>query len=125
MSVELKPCPFCGGGEIKVGQPFTHKFCVYCDNSEGGCGAEGGLRASREEAIAAWNTRHDHSPDAGKMGEDAARYRWIVRRPKSKSPSTANGASNESRSPQPTQTRSLTLRASKQPGRARGVSPKP
>jgi hypothetical protein len=73
---EIVNCPLCGGAATVGGLvPW-----VECQS----CGASGPQKTTEAEAIAAWNARHDHSPDAGKVGEDAARYRWIVRRPKSK-----------------------------------------
>lgn len=56
----LEPCPFCGGSEIDIGggeqgEDFTGCWSCLCAK----CLAEGPLWNcdTREEAIAAWNTR--------------------------------------------------------------------
>lgn len=74
MNVELKPCPFCGG-EARIDEGMRGYPCILC----GTCGASSDYASTDDvsEAITAWNTRHDHSPDAGKVGEDAARYRAL------------------------------------------------
>ena len=59
---EIRACPFCGKPEpvlrIIGGQDgFRDQYCFLCDYDEGGCGAEGGLRHSPEEALAVWNER--------------------------------------------------------------------
>jgi hypothetical protein len=97
---EFKPCPFCGSSAVQVGRPFTHRFNVYCNQAEGGCGAEAALCTTREAATTAWNTRHsagdaDRSAElttawmagvesvrdrAARDAEDAARYRWLKAR---------------------------------------------
>lgn len=59
MMVELKPCPFCGSSSIvmrhyrNAGGIGSDGFCAHCD----GCGAEGTVDLSEEEAAAFWNTR--------------------------------------------------------------------
>jgi hypothetical protein len=70
MSAELMHCPGCGSDELRViggpgtrGGPQHWAGCDHCRWRTWG--------NTEAEAIAAWNTRHDHSPDAGKMGEDA------------------------------------------------------
>ena len=59
----LLPCPFCGNENVEV---ITHydlnygsksEFLVHCFTLDGGCGACGGLRDSKYEAIEAWNRR--------------------------------------------------------------------
>jgi Lar family restriction alleviation protein len=65
---ELKPCPFCGSSAVQVGRPFTHRFNVYCNQAEGGCGAEAALCTTREAATTAWNTRHS-AGDADRSAE--------------------------------------------------------
>ena len=96
MSEEVKNCPFCGSSAVQVEQPLSHRFNVYCNQAEGGCGAEGALRSTREAAIAAWSKRADRDGDrsaelttawmagaesvrdqAERDAEDAARYRWL------------------------------------------------
>lgn len=56
MSVELKPCPFCGM-DAKIireadedGDRFYYVYCLGCDSATAGYG-------TREESIAAWNRR--------------------------------------------------------------------
>lgn len=50
--VELKPCPFCGSKDVTVYElyPSSYARCRVC-------GAEGSLRDSHDEAVAAWNRR--------------------------------------------------------------------
>ena len=69
MSEKLKPCPFCGKTD-PVGV-FTHSerntgwevderydyLSVCCAYDNGGCGAAGGYRETKEEAIEIWNKR--------------------------------------------------------------------
>lgn len=52
---ELRECPFCGGdGEFeKLALGALVIMCGDCQST----GPDGGTEA---EAIAAWNTRHDH-----------------------------------------------------------------
>lgn len=49
---ELKPCPFCGSKDVTVYElyPSSYARCRVC-------GAEGSLRDSHDEAVAAWNRR--------------------------------------------------------------------
>ncbi|GBR60811.1 hypothetical protein AA18889_2479 [Acetobacter senegalensis DSM 18889] len=51
MSEELKSCPFCGGRDLKIQEPY-YAF-VHCDE----CGTEGPFRDTEAEAIEKWNTR--------------------------------------------------------------------
>ena len=64
--IELAPCPFCGrenpallsAEEIDKkyeDEPTTYTVCCEMDN--GGCGACGGYRDTKEEAVEAWNKR--------------------------------------------------------------------
>lgn len=55
---ELKPCPFCGDEPAlsKSQAPFRAEYMVICAR---GCGACNGWKDTAEEAITAWNTRHD------------------------------------------------------------------
>ena len=64
---KLKKCPFCGNKNIFVGRDWeiagldegdgTGYFAAVCDYLNGGCGAAGGYRKTKEEAIATWNKR--------------------------------------------------------------------
>ena len=57
-------CPFCGN-EPECVEEYIHLglhdggwvWVVRCNHLKGGCGAKGGTRISREEAIEAWNKR--------------------------------------------------------------------
>ena len=65
---KLKPCPFCGNRvaveeNINFGEP--NDFIVYCNPSNGGCGAKTRLCESEEEAIEAWNRRVNDEPIDG------------------------------------------------------------
>lgn len=66
----LKPCPFCGGTKIVIDGCKGLEECklfeecddeefyaVVCDFTQGGCGASGGYRETKEQAITAWNKR--------------------------------------------------------------------
>ena len=73
MSNTLLPCPFCGGTPIL--ELFNDGFFDYarircCRVMFDWCGDETG-----EKAIAAWNRRADHLPDATKMVSNADRIR--------------------------------------------------
>lgn len=73
----LLPCPHCGAtsdGSVRVGTAGedheeccelqagqVESFAVCCDFNAGGCGAGGGYRLSRDEAIEAWNNRESRS----------------------------------------------------------------
>ncbi len=51
---ELKPCPFCNWpAELVAGS--DEPYWVQCTD----CGAQGAPEGTTEEAIKAWNTRHD------------------------------------------------------------------
>ena len=64
---ELKKCPFCGNTNIFVGMDWELKgrdesdgtgfYAVVCNYLNGGCGACGGYRKTKDEAIIAWNKR--------------------------------------------------------------------
>jgi len=72
---ELKPCPFCGSTlapmvldenqglyieckDCDYGVSSNPYYQVVCRaNTPFGCGASGGLRPNKEEAIEAWNER--------------------------------------------------------------------
>lgn len=79
MSVELKPCPFCGGDEVTIGsfgsscvEPQHYVSCEECDGATVNHVSEG-------EAIAAWNRRAASEPitDAANDAQDAKRYRFL------------------------------------------------
>lgn len=52
MSIELKPCPFCGSDSITNHDTFIG-YSVGCDK----CGAVAAHCATKAESISAWNTR--------------------------------------------------------------------
>ena len=59
---ELKPCPFCGNDSpmfitMHGKDGWRDRFCVLCNYSDGGCGAESGWYHYVAEAIDAWNRR--------------------------------------------------------------------
>ncbi|WP_406238144.1 Lar family restriction alleviation protein [Acetobacter orientalis] len=53
MSEELKSCPFCGSSNLHTPHPKHTSAWVTCNV----CNAEGPIKHTRAEAIAAWNTR--------------------------------------------------------------------
>lgn len=63
MTRKLKPCPFCGNESsprlvtIEGKDGWRDRYFVLCDYEEGGCGAGGGYRHYKEDAIYAWNER--------------------------------------------------------------------
>ncbi len=55
--IKLEPCPFCGG-EADTNELMTQpKRQYYLSCMSVGCGAEGPMRYSLEEAVEAWNRR--------------------------------------------------------------------
>lgn len=73
--IKLKPCPFCGGTKILLGNVAnielmdkydenydlcSNLFQVVCAYTVGGCGASSGVRESEDIAIEAWNRRAEH-----------------------------------------------------------------
>ena len=61
---ELLPCPFCGAAATAMTEGINGPYRVYCNNDgtpgDDGpppCSTEGPERATKPEAIAAWNTR--------------------------------------------------------------------
>lgn len=52
--IKLKPCPFCGSGNIYVEQISSGGYFNVCC---GNCLANVPLSGSRETAVAAWNCR--------------------------------------------------------------------
>lgn len=65
----LLPCPFCGASDpsdvfVNRLQSDGRRWTVYCTATD--CLTEGPHRATKREAIAAWNTRSDLAArDAG------------------------------------------------------------
>ena len=63
--MKLKHCPFCGK-EPEVVEEFVHQglhdggwqWVVRCNYINGGCGAKGGGRPEKEQAIEVWNKRY-------------------------------------------------------------------
>ncbi len=53
----LKPCPCCGRETECLHEPHFGVHWIYCS----GCGAAGGYRAAKAEAIQAWNTRAERT----------------------------------------------------------------
>jgi Lar family restriction alleviation protein len=52
--VKLKPCPFCGSKDIKIGMTEALEFLYcYCNS----CNSKGELCNMEESAIEAWNRR--------------------------------------------------------------------
>lgn len=61
---ELLKCPFCGKEPEVVHEWVQHSmhdggwaWLVRCNFLNGGCGAKGGGRENKDEAIQAWNKR--------------------------------------------------------------------
>lgn len=74
MSIELKPCPFCGPGNSMVDLWFddvSKRWAVGC----GRCGSSSGrsvhAEGSKEKAAAAWNTRAPQQAAASDPGREA------------------------------------------------------
>lgn len=61
MADKLKPCPFCGGDNVKVHGPYGwyRRFCISHSCATFYSGAQEMAQGfpSETEAIAAWNTR--------------------------------------------------------------------
>lgn len=67
MAEGLKPCPFCGQDKwmqvwdspVDMDLSVVHLWRVSCSAAMGrkGCGGSGGVMATRELAIEAWNRR--------------------------------------------------------------------
>lgn len=59
---ELKQCPFCGGEAIVERDSFSGSFYVGCLNDEClGFSGLGWTYKKEEEAIEAWNKRHERT----------------------------------------------------------------
>lgn len=56
MSERLKPCPFCGGENVRVKSSARWGYFVSCS-----CCAVGPSDGNRDGAIHRWNTRVDPS----------------------------------------------------------------
>lgn len=54
-----KPCPFCGAkwNRLFVVENEIGWFYVECSANDNGCGAEGPIAISEDDAINAWNRR--------------------------------------------------------------------
>lgn len=59
MSEELKACPFCGDAHKLVATVTDEVSALVLNNwvSCENCNSEGPVKATRSEAITAWNTR--------------------------------------------------------------------
>lgn len=73
MSIELKPCPFCGGHAIIDGCDDT-LWIVICKE----CNASIGYKETKEEAIEAWNKRVEPTFTPDEL--DAIRRMFDIRR---------------------------------------------
>ena len=62
-SGDLKPCPFCGGEAVDFHRANTGATADWCGPVDhwvcctGDCGASTCMHGTKDEAIAAWNTR--------------------------------------------------------------------
>lgn len=54
---ELKPCPFCGNTHPYI-RKGKYMWMVCCINAD--CGAYGGVKHYKKEAIEAWNRRTEN-----------------------------------------------------------------
>lgn len=84
---KIKPCPFCGGEAFVAtvehppeNGPNGYRFhgqimCRNCQASAGTTGFDLTHEEATRKAIAAWNRRADHLPDATKMVSNADRIR--------------------------------------------------
>lgn len=72
-SVELLPCPFCGGSDVGLNSQSIYITCRTCD-------ADGPWNelSEEEEAIAAWNRRALTEPAGGEV-ERVARVARVAR----------------------------------------------
>ena len=52
---ELKPCPFCGGTEVKMANAGFNHTAIRCQNDK--CNAQGLRDYDPIKAIEAWNRR--------------------------------------------------------------------
>ena len=72
--VDQDECPYPSGRRTSVDGRAL--YVVNCTNNE--CGWQC-LGWGKDGARKAWNTRPDHYPEAGKMGEERARLDWLER----------------------------------------------
>ena len=58
MTEILKPCPFCGHTEPKIGENWNRDHCtyIYCPM----CGGRGGNGWTYDAAVSAWNRRYNN-----------------------------------------------------------------
>ncbi len=56
IETELKPCPFCGGTNVKLLPTRNDEWCVICP-TVGGCCISTGQSPSKQVVIDAWNRR--------------------------------------------------------------------
>lgn len=70
MSENVLPCPFCGSANVDPdGWASQHTSGPACDD----CGASaGGAMQSREENVAAWNTRPESTERTAREAAEAA-----------------------------------------------------
>ena len=72
MSIELKPCPFCGGNDLAV-ESATPDWSVACLNPACPVKPDCWSGFSRKEAVEGWNTRALEAENAALRAELAAR----------------------------------------------------
>ena len=60
-----RPCPHCGGTNLVFlyAEGSEIDVTVCCNFNNGGCGATGGYRRTKEEAIEAWNRRTENGQE--------------------------------------------------------------
>jgi len=59
-AIPLKPCPFCGGKaalDYMIVDGEASLFWIACQDEN--CSISGPDETSQQQAITAWNTRHD------------------------------------------------------------------
>ena len=61
----LKPCPFCGGTDLRMGEAHEAVY-VNCPD----CDTDGPMRHTDQEAITAWNTRAEGIDELTEMDEN-------------------------------------------------------
>jgi Lar family restriction alleviation protein len=57
MTEELKFCPFCGRYKAPSLRQLQQSKYILCDESKGGCGAQGPYKRWADDAVEAWNRR--------------------------------------------------------------------